>query len=349
MSCRATLQELACLFPYLDKSGDYLYARGLTLESALQSDVVVEKAIRIVEASLGRYKPTPCIADQEVEAAAARLALYIVTASSNTYVLRRYADSQSKAFTYRLRNTPGIQSYECKAEIASDLGIEVSPTRNIVKGSILAVTNPVAIRWTHYVRYAPQDPDWSMINKPVVKGWVLLRIDELERILEEAYEEKILKLASREDVGYIINTLSKIEKISIILEKLRSYRPIAVRPATHGETPPCMAAIIDALKRGENLPHVARFAIVTYLLKIGWDVEQIVDLFRSSPDFNEKITRYQVMHIAGQVGGRKEYSVPSCETMNSWGLCPTNLGCRVKNPIQYGRQRNSAVVRKNRA
>ena len=100
----------------------------------------------------------------------------------------------------------------------------------------------------------------------------------------------------------------------------------------HGN-PPCMTAILEALKRGENLPHTARFAIATYLLKRGWDVEQIVELFRNAPDFNEKITRYQVQHIAGRAGGRKEYNVPSCKTMKEWGLCVAN--CGIKSPLQY--------------
>jgi len=26
---------------------------------------------------------------------------------------------------------------------------------------------------------------------------------------------------------------------------------------------------------------------------------------------------------------------PSCQEMNSLGLCPTNLGCGVKNPLNY--------------
>lgn len=347
MSCYATIQELACLFPYLDRSGEYLYARGITLESALKSEEIIEKAVQFVEEALRKPKSRPCVSGQEVEATAARLAVYIVASTANIYVLRRFADSQSKVFTYRLRNTPGIQSPECKLEIAADLGVKAALTRDVVKGSLLAVTHPIAVRWTDYVKYAPQDPDWAMINKPVVKGWVLLRIDDFERILEEAYETKVLKLASRDDVGYIANLLSKTDKISPLLDRLRSYRPVTVK-AVSGEMPPCMQAIMDAIRRGENTPHVARFAITTYLLKTGWDVERIVDLFRSSPDFNEKITRYQVQHIAGQIGGKKEYSVPSCETMNSWGLCPTNLGCGVKNPIQYGR-RNSRIVKENRA
>ncbi|MBP1448773.1 MAG: DNA primase large subunit PriL [Thermoproteus sp.] len=347
MSCYATAQELACLFPFLDRTSEFLYARGITLEAALGSQEILKTALEIVEGALrGRRRLSPCVKDLEREAAAARLALYVVASSGSQYALRRFADRESKSFTERLRKTPGIQSPECKASIAADLGVSVALTRDVVKGSLLAVTHPMAVRWTHYLKYAPQDPDWAMINRPVVKGWVLLSVEDFERLLEEAYEARILELAARADIGYISGLLAKIPEIADLMGKLKAYKPTTVKAT--GEIPPCMQAIMDAIKRGENTPHTARFAVTTYLLKRGWDVEQIVDLFRSSPDFNEKITRYQVSHIAGRAGGRKEYSVPSCETMNSWGLCPTNLGCGVRNPIAYGR-RNSAVVRENRA
>jgi DNA primase large subunit (EC 2.7.7.-) len=102
-----------------------------------------------------------------------------------------------------------------------------------------------------------------------------------------------------------------MDKISALLERLRSYRPIAARVAPAGETPPCMASILESLKRGENLPHVARFAITAYLLRQGWDVDRIVDLFRSAPDFNERITRYQVQHIAGQAAEGRSTRYPA--------------------------------------
>jgi DNA primase large subunit len=349
VSCYATSQELSCLFPYLERAGEYLYARGFTLEAALENDGLVERALEIARGAMkGRKRPLFCAKDFEEEAAAARLALYIIAASGNQYAIRRFADRESKLFTARLRGVPGLQAPECKASIAADLGVRARPSREVVKGSILAVYFPLAVWWTHYLRYAPQEPDWAMINRPVVKGWVLIRVDDFERLLEEAYERRVLALASREDIGYISGQLAKRPEVAELLAELRAYRPVAVKASVPGAHPPCMQAIMDAIKRGENTPHVARFAIATYLLKRGWGVDEVVDLFRSSPDFNEKITRYQVQHIAGQVGGRKEYSVPSCETMNSWGLCPTNLGCGVKNPIQYGR-RAGAVAKENRA
>jgi len=64
-------------------------------------------------------------------------------------------------------------------------------------------------------------------------------------------------------------------------------------------------------------------------------VEDLVNLFKTVADFDEKKTRYQVEHIAGLRGGHKFYMPPSCQEMNSLGLCPTNLGCGVKNPLNY--------------
>jgi len=182
--------------------------------------------------------------------------------------------------------------------------------------------------------------DKSRPGAYVEKGFVLMTRYVLYEFVKSLYfkavEERVEPLAK--DLVAMYNLpLVEPEKLGLkqFVVKMRPAKNQAVAVATHGD-PPCMRAILDALKRGENLPHTARFAITTYLLKRGWDVEQIVDLFRNAPDFNEKITRYQVQHIAGRAGGRKEYAVPSCKTMREWGLCITN--CGIKNPLEYGRK-----------
>jgi DNA primase large subunit len=175
----------------------------------------------------------------------------------------------------------------------------------------------------------------------VYRGYALLPYGYAINLAKNAYAEAVLAAVRKTDIEEIARLNEKHKQfIQTVLNLYELPRP----PPSRGPegTPPCMEAIINAIKSGVNVPHNARFAIVTYLLHRGWDVEQIVDLFRTLPDFNEKITRYQVQHIAGQVGGRKRYAVPSCETMASWGLCPTNLGCGVKSPLRYRRPRTSA-------
>jgi DNA primase large subunit len=80
--------------------------------------------------------------------------------------------------------------------------------------------------------------------------------------------------------------------------------------------------------------------MATYLLGIGKTVDEIVALFPRVPDFNEKVTRYQVEHLAGLKGGRTRYKSPSCGTLQTHGLCFKTVECDdIKNPIQFGRKR----------
>jgi DNA primase large subunit len=59
----------------------------------------------------------------------------------------------------------------------------------------------------------------------------------------------------------------------------------------------------------------------------------VLELFKHAPDYNERIARYQIEHLAGLKGGRKKYSVYSCEKMKTLGMCVAD--CGTKTPVQY--------------
>jgi DNA primase large subunit len=118
-----------------------------------------------------------------------------------------------------------------------------------------------------------------------------------------------------------ISKISSIEQLVAISQKI---------------FPPCIRDLIEAILRGENLSHHQRFAIATFLINLGVDLEIVVKLFSHSPDFNEKISRYQVEHLAGLRGSRKKYLIYSCNTMKTLGMCKAE--CGVKNPLLYLRK-----------
>jgi DNA primase large subunit len=98
--------------------------------------------------------------------------------------------------------------------------------------------------------------------------------------------------------------------------------------------PPCIKWLMSRI--GGGLSHPGRFTLVTFLHRIGYDTEDIINIFRRVPDFNERLTRYQVEHILGMKGSRIEYSVPSCKKIKSYGFCFPDEDCRyIRHPLQY--------------
>ena len=89
-----------------------------------------------------------------------------------------------------------------------------------------------------------------------------------------------------------------------------------------------MKKLIDDLRGSINVPHLGRVALAVYLIKAGLSDEHIGQLFSSAPDYNADTTKYQVAYTR-----QKAYSMPSCSTMDSWGVCVAN--CRCFNPTKF--------------
>lgn len=97
--------------------------------------------------------------------------------------------------------------------------------------------------------------------------------------------------------------------------------------------PPCMFSLVEKLVKGENLSHHQRFAVATFLLNLGLSVEDVLRLFKYAPDFNERVARYQIEHLAGLRGSRKKYRTYKCETLKSLNICAGE--CGVRHPLAY--------------
>jgi len=225
----------------------------------------------------------------------------------------------------------------------------------------------------HYLMAAKTllaEPSWKLVSYPVHRGYVYIRDrGRVVRLVAERYKnvvhEKLLALASSTEALEILKGFaSRWKVIAEAIDALRSavasyvtsapkqgssssVRYIAQGPALENVSsvdelaelsskffPPCIRKLVNSLLGGENLSHHERFALATFLINAGVDLDIILDLFRHAPDFNERIARYQIEHLAGLRGSRKKYLPYSCSTMKTLGICPGDE-CGVKNPIVY--------------
>lgn len=178
---------------------------------------------------------------------------------------------------------------------------------------------------------------WKLVNRVVHKGYVYLSAADLARLVRAKAQTTVLNKLLE------INPKSVPESVRRVVEEIkprigealsRTRNELAAIP---DDVPPCMKAIEARILAGEDVSHFENFALATYLLSAGRSVEEVLELFKHRSDYNERIARYQVEHIAGLRGGRTRYRPPSCEKLRTLGICvEAGKHCgRISNPLQY--------------
>ncbi len=167
---------------------------------------------------------------------------------------------------------------------------------------------------------------WKLVNRHLENGFVFLTKREFVRLIEEYLRDRLEERVEA-NVDLSIDVEERWDE---------EIKDLGIRVECY---PPCMKKILSDLKRGVNVPHTARFALASFLLNIGMSVDDVVNVFRNAPDFDEEKTRYQVEHIAGMRGKGEEYICPSCDTMRSYGNCYSDDSCSgIGHPIKYYRR-----------
>ncbi|MGC8496791.1 MAG: hypothetical protein ACP5NL_02145 [Thermoplasmata archaeon] len=190
-------------------------------------------------------------------------------------------------------------------------------------GSILKIS---------FLKYIMISSDFTdknrLVSQKLKDGMVLFNLEEdkkkislfIREFFVKAYKEEIKKLSEQKiDIEeYFKSELSEILELRDSI--INKYNIAELGEFEINALPPCIKDILSKIESGINIPHLARFTLVTFLNQIGMGKDEIMQLFTKAPDFDEKLTEYQVSHIIGERSG-KEYSTPKCKTMESYGLC----------------------------
>ncbi len=192
--------------------------------------------------------------------------------------------------------------------------------------------------------YVMRAVEWKLINMDVRDGYVRLPKDKFIRLLQNAYRSRIeselpLKVPG-EFEPYLQKDMLQIK--AALTETKNRMDPTNGEGMKDEFVPPCIRTIIEMAQSGQNLPHSARFALVTFLHALGLNYQQIVAIFAVSPDFNESVSEYQIKHITGELNGTEGYTPPTCATMKTNGICfsPDGLCEKVNHPLNYYRRKS---------
>lgn len=179
---------------------------------------------------------------------------------------------------------------------------------------------------------------YSLVYQRLKSGYVYFNAEtdreRIAKVLREAYVNyfryDIENLSPPESIYQHLK--EDIERIKVLRDdRISSYSPGEFGELSPDSFPPCIKSILKAIERGENISHNARFSLVTFLYQIGMNREGIYKIFQNVPDFDTRMTDYQIRHITGE-SGKTVYSVPKCSTMEMYNLCMKNI---TKDPLCF--------------
>ena len=332
-------------YPFLADSGDYLRDKGFALEQFGRDpdlEVFVKRALdRVMAAASGRvYKSELDRGSARTDAAlplevfSFLLAVVLLRLSGMDTLVRRFALAEARRAEAHLERDLGGGAAGASDPAKTALAVRLID--ELFSVAVSEAGDGFAISVADYVRHAVKfhEVEWKLVNRRVVGGLVRLTRHEVVRLVRS---ELVVHIRDKVRAAPVPDMLPSFEgPVAELVEAARRLEPARPQESA-GELPPCIKHAMGVLERGENLPHSGRFMLATFFINRGWPVGRIAPMFKNAPDYNERITMYQLRHLSGEASSAgTKYSCPSCKKLRGQDLCFPVPACeRIYSPMQF--------------
>lgn len=332
------MAELTILatYPFLSDAKSYVTKTAPTVDDLLNDPLYERARVISIERLDNAFhdkdvgnRSMVTESDHIMELLSYPLARMVAVCIEDTYFKRRYALGEAVHAYRHLIN----ESTAFLLGIAAEFSLKVTYNED---------TNVLELSFLDYLHYAPtRYKEWKMINREMKNGYIRISHKDLARIIQEALRSRINEELDQRRCSKAVYDVfsSEINRIKhTVMTHRKKIEAAPVGKLDIQKLPPCMKAILAAIQGGENVPHMGRFALVSFLHSLKLDTNDILKMFSSAPDFEEDKTRYQVEHITGS-SSSTAYTPPGCDKMRTYGICPADktdeLCKRKRHPLSY--------------
>lgn len=335
MNIRLGTADLA-KYPFLNEAAEYMHQTYFNLDDLNLPELghIVERASNRIRSEIVHGKPDYVLERHEVEILTFLVGILIIKAINSDNLTKKHCLCEAlRAEKFLVRDLKAQGDLSNKKLLIFKVFKELLQM-DVVPSLKYQVMFEVKV--TDYLKRSHlfYEQEWKLINRLVHDGRVFLDPDETVRLIRSEVANLLLERIRQMNPSHIPTTIREQANF------LKSIIPVAPRNLDNAPSvyPPCIRHALDHMAAGENLPHSARVMLATYMLAIGKNIEEIVSLFKTAPDYDERVSRYQVEHLAGERGSRVRYLVPSCTKLRNDGLCFATSQCEgLINPVQFGR------------
>jgi DNA primase large subunit len=327
-------------YPFLKETSRYLSPLDLQIEDLTHPSMrqILDLAMERVTSAIIDLTVRPLIGaqgnkfikDPEKEIISFPVAIMLVSATDNSLIKKRYALAEAKQAT----NDLNLESKELILKIALDFGWKITFTPSDSTFEFILYFSDFLQNASHL-----HDAKWKLINSKLSEGNVYLNKHDVVRLLQEEVKRRIEKRLSVVSIDRYPPEITELaEKLKILAaERIGQTETEFPKVVLQEAFPPCINALYYAASKNHHLPHMGRFALTAFLVNVGMSPESVTELFKSFSDYNERLTQYQVEHIAGERGSGTKYTCPQCSILQTHNVCKDrdDLCKRIYHPLKY--------------
>jgi DNA primase large subunit len=328
-------------YPFISEAAKYIKNLDIKIDELASPEYnrILDRAEKRIEEAIINVTVERKLREHSIEIPSFPIAIMMVAAIDDTFIKKRYALAEAKGAYSQLEE----EETEKILEIAKYFNWKIKPTKD--KTNEYEKTYDFMLHFTDFLKNSTNfhETEWKLVNKPTSNGMVYIKKKDATRLLQEEIRKYVEEKLNVKVGSLPPNIMNRIERLKQLLAEKKGKVRLEEFPkrVVIAAFPPCIKGLYDTTVSGHHISHIGRFALTSFLVSIGMTSENVIDLFRSLSDFNERMTRYQVEHIAGERGTRTKYIPPRCDTLRTHGIChSTEEICkRVRHPLAYYRRK----------
>ncbi len=327
-------------YPFLKQASKQIEELQFTIASLVSEKNVFDRAQERAEKAILEVNTGIMVRDRPTEISSFAASLVLVIATKNAWVKKRYALAVAKTAYAEMRKQETTN--EKIVSLAKDFDWDISvgtPYKDFRLGFSIYLKNAAHMHGS----------EWKLVNQIMDKGMVYLNKDKVVRLLQEEVKNRVEK---RLDVSEIKNLPEEITVVADRLTKLAQEimgQEIEEMPkvVVQAAFPPCINALYADAAQAHHLSHIGRFTLTSFLVNIGMTPEGLNEMFKTFSDYNERLTRYQIEHIAGERGSGTKYTCPQCSVLQTHGVCKNRDDlCRwIYHPLAYYKRKQKTMTK----
>jgi DNA primase large subunit len=325
-------------YPFLKQASKQIEGLQFTIGSLASEKPIFDRAQERVTKAILDVNTGEMVKDKATEISSFAASLILVIATKNSWIKKRYALAVAKtAYNQMLKAKTTKEKIE---SIAKDFDwdiIDGKPYKDFRIGFSVYLKNAAHMHGS----------EWKLVNQIMDSGMVYLNEVKVVRLLQEEIKRRVEK---RLDVSEIKNLPQEITAIAegimklsqeIMGQEIEEMPKVVVQSAF----PPCINALYADAAQAHHLSHIGRFTLTSFLVNIGMTPEGLNEMFKTFSDYNERLTRYQIEHIAGERGSGTKYTCPQCSVLQTHGVCKNkdDLCRRIYHPLRYYQRKQKSL------